>query len=490
MKRITAIIVCAMQFWSSAVFSAPYKCGTGQIFADRNQCDSFCSGESGGSLSCSELDSVSSGSPCNMSKYQGFVYSDGKTFAVTKAAVAWDTEKNTAIIRNGVDNAVIARMLSTLGISAAWIGAHDPDKSTDYNNINPSRFVWRDGSPVSYSNWGDGEPNNAFPPEYIGRIPLYGEYWAAIFPTGKWNDYGYTPDASGGSIPRLPAVVEFPGQLSCVSGTEKQPATVPGLSGMACTGQEDAEGIAPLIKCKQGLIFGTSNTGALCQEGKAACKRSEETVNRSGVFQMCTDHIVLGRLVRTGNKVNVEFKGGRSDGSYPFYNCPVNATAQANGGWYVAETFNVPSDASDIKLNYSIPTGNGCSAGNGEAYLPERPCDTNTYRGFTYVNGKTFAVTKANVNPTVLLDPNNILSKIAGIIRSQQENDAVARMKSALGLGRVSIGLYDPKPYGTYPMGVRNPDRFIWRDGTPSKETYTNWDSGEPNNSVSRNGQR
>lgn len=108
-------------------------------------------------------------------------------------------------------------------------------------------------------------------------------------------------------------------------------------------------------------------------------------------------------------------------------------------------------------------------------YPGDGACDTNTYQGFTYVNGKTFAVTKANVTWGAYKD------KLA-IIRNQEENDAVYNMVKNLSspYGTFWIGLYDPN--NTTPLNVRNPDRFYWRDGTPSSGTYTNWCSVMPDN--------
>lgn len=48
----------------------------------------------------------------------------------------------------------------------------------------PTTFAWVDGTPVTYSNWNSGEPNN------VGGIENAGE----VMPSGKWNDVPYTEE--------------------------------------------------------------------------------------------------------------------------------------------------------------------------------------------------------------------------------------------------------------------------------------------------------
>ena len=56
-----------------------------------------------------------------------------------------------------------------------------------YNDIdNEGTFVWDDGSTSTYTNWADGEPNDA-----IGNTNCVHTYH-----TGEWND-GYCPGTAG-----------------------------------------------------------------------------------------------------------------------------------------------------------------------------------------------------------------------------------------------------------------------------------------------------
>src|SRR3954471_4996661 len=55
------------------------------------------------------------------------------------------------------------------GSEVVWIGLSD--------ELNEGTFVWYDGSPVTYTNWGSGEPNNSGD-----------EDCTQIFANGTWND--------------------------------------------------------------------------------------------------------------------------------------------------------------------------------------------------------------------------------------------------------------------------------------------------------------
>ena len=71
-------------------------------------------------------------------------------------------------------------MMSTATQSGyyCWIGYNDID--------NEGTFVWDDGSTSTYTNWADGEPNDA-----IGNTNCVHTYH-----TGEWND-GYCPGTAG-----------------------------------------------------------------------------------------------------------------------------------------------------------------------------------------------------------------------------------------------------------------------------------------------------
>lgn len=72
-------------------------------------------------------------------------------------------------------------------------------------------------------------------------------------------------------------MVEFTGELACVSGRVKQTSGADNAgNGMSCAGKE-VDGIALFDKCSEGPIFGSTASGWLCPQDKTACIKSEET---------------------------------------------------------------------------------------------------------------------------------------------------------------------------------------------------------------------
>lgn len=79
---------------------------------------------------------------------------------------------NLISVQSATENADLVQALSNQGYSSnvIWIGYSDA--------ITEGSFVWYDGSPLSYSNWAPGEPNDAGGAEDCTQI----------YPNGSWND--------------------------------------------------------------------------------------------------------------------------------------------------------------------------------------------------------------------------------------------------------------------------------------------------------------
>ncbi|HEY4308833.1 MAG TPA: lectin-like protein [Pirellulales bacterium] len=79
-------------------------------------------------------------------------------------------------------------VLSTFGAYSGfqhilWIGLYDPTQQT--NPTDPAaNYVWVDGSPITYTNWDPGEPNNAFGTEFWVAM-----YYPNYHNPGAWNDW-------------------------------------------------------------------------------------------------------------------------------------------------------------------------------------------------------------------------------------------------------------------------------------------------------------
>ncbi len=79
---------------------------------------------------------------------------------------------NLISVQSAAENADLVQALANQGYSSEviWIGYSDA--------ITEGSYVWYDGSPLSYSNWAPGEPNDA------GGV----EDCTQIYPDGSWND--------------------------------------------------------------------------------------------------------------------------------------------------------------------------------------------------------------------------------------------------------------------------------------------------------------
>lgn len=96
------------------------------------------------------------------------------------AAQAWAQNYGASLIsvQSATENACIINELNTNGFGGTiWIGFND--------EANEGNFVWYDQSPVIYTHWNGGEPNNS------GN-----EDCTQIYPNGYWNDLPCTSSGS------------------------------------------------------------------------------------------------------------------------------------------------------------------------------------------------------------------------------------------------------------------------------------------------------
>jgi len=92
-----------------------------------------------------------------------------------------DNDATLASINSHLEHKFIADYLKASGLtSPIYIGLSDI--------IEESRFEWTDGSPVTYTNWDDGEPNNEYHGGYEDCVVLWLGYWQENSEF-LWNDY-------------------------------------------------------------------------------------------------------------------------------------------------------------------------------------------------------------------------------------------------------------------------------------------------------------
>ena len=250
----------------SLSFGAYYCADTGFYYSDQNLCNRYCSN------SCQVLLPKESGLSCDTQRFEFFIYNPQtrKTVAITKGVGFWEDFQRLLVVEDASDNEAGRQLVEYTGAESAWIGLFDPNKTQSFNSVNPERFVWWNGRPVSYQNWRIGEPNNVVFDEDIGVVPILGEFWVEMYPDGTWNDEGYHKYFGGDYKPRQRALVMFEGQLDCVSGVpQKQQTTTQDMVSLFCSGQ------TPCYLCTDGNEIKRCDLGSnnqwLCPLGRVQC---------------------------------------------------------------------------------------------------------------------------------------------------------------------------------------------------------------------------
>lgn len=228
--------------------AAPYLCrNNNATYQTQAHCNTDCG------TSCEELDPLSSGTSgsCDMANFEGFVYSNNITYAITKSKQFWTDTANLALPKDEQINAVLKGIASYYG-GNAWIGVYDPLKSSNYNSVDPSRFKLSNGIALTYSNWSNGQPDNKLDNADIGVMAINGEHWVYIQSDATWLDDGYHAIYGGDNKPKRKALVEWSGPLDCVSGTPK--STTSNTNGYYC-----GDGTGNVAECTMGSVPSSSN---------------------------------------------------------------------------------------------------------------------------------------------------------------------------------------------------------------------------------------
>lgn len=101
----------------------------------------------------------------------------GDCYALTSGPLTWHEAEAEAVSYGGHlvavnDAAENAWLVATFGADRMWIGFND--------EASEGSFVWSNGDPVTYTNWGAGEPND-----------ITHEDWTVMnwYADGGWNDW-------------------------------------------------------------------------------------------------------------------------------------------------------------------------------------------------------------------------------------------------------------------------------------------------------------
>ncbi len=228
--------------------AAPYLCrNNNATYQTQAHCNTDCG------TTCEELDPLTSGTSgsCDTANFEGFVYSNNVTYAITKSTQFWTDTANLALPKDEQINAVLKGIASYYG-GNAWIGVYDPLKSSNYNSVDPSRFKLSNGIALTYSNWSSGQPDNKLDNADIGVTAINGEHWVYMQSDATWLDDGYHAIYGGDNKPKRKALAEWSGPLDCVSGTPK--STTSNTNGYYC-----GDGVGNVAQCTMGSVPSSSN---------------------------------------------------------------------------------------------------------------------------------------------------------------------------------------------------------------------------------------
>jgi hypothetical protein len=279
--------------------AAPYLCPANNVvYSQQSDCSALCSD------TCQELvpSSNQSSGTCNTSSYQGFVFFNGKTYALTKNKGFWEDFPNTAVVSDESIRSVLVNLMLRYSILDAWIGLYDPQKSQTFGTVDPSRFVWRDSTQSTFFAWASGQPDNRVESTDIGKVSILGEHWVYMDSSGSWYDDGYHASYGGDYKPMRYALVEWNGALDCVNGEpQNQQSTNQDLVDVYCNGETPCylcgDGNETVDRCSLGNVYNSSNQDWLCPIEKTACAQSVQC--KSG-----TDYRAdLGKCVATPTPV-------------------------------------------------------------------------------------------------------------------------------------------------------------------------------------------
>jgi hypothetical protein len=307
--------------------------------------------------------------------YKGFVYSANTdtTYALTAAGYGVDTLVNNtgyttrgAVITGQADNDVAA-MLTRYYNTRSWIaaeaitsyfcsnGTYYFDSATcssncaggtcaqavnlaNYNTIDPARFFWVNGNPLSYTNFASGEPGNTVTLQdtQAGLSPL-GEYWIEMGTDGLWYDAGkHATDP----VHAEPIIVQFKGALDCVNGATLPPQGTNSLSGSICG--KSANGQLTPSDFKQCIAAGG---GYLCPIDLTSCQPVTTTYPATATLSGGVNYTVLVCKDIFGGNLSVSggvCPGGTGTAGYlaaTSFSGSVQACANALGGGFYGSAY-------------------------------------------------------------------------------------------------------------------------------------------------------
>lgn len=378
--------------------------------------------------------------------------SQAQAFAQTLGA-------NLVSIQSGAENACILSSLNAMNQTGViWIGFSD--------EVQEGTFVWYDQSPITYTNWAPGEPNQSGNEDCV-----------QIYPTGAnpgtWNDLPCNTNNSKSIIEvnLCPVVSAGPDIAVCVGSTANLLASN-ALFGSSPYTYEWSNG--PMVQPNP-VAPTTQTTYIVTTTDRYDCEASDTVVVSVNPLP----------AVSAGPDVVV----------CPQQSVTLSGSGAVNYVWTSPVVNGVPFLPATSSQNYVVTgtDGNGCvntDTVNVSIELvgcPNFPntylCDIDSIRSAFSNAGCVEMATCVSECSIYFLNPQQMTGSQAQAfaqtlganlvsVQSAAENACILTSLVALGYGTgdvVWIGFSDEVQEGT----------FVWYDQSPV--TYTNWAPGEPN---------
>lgn len=261
-----------------------------------NNCDEIAIRQAFTAAGCAELETCIS--TCSM-----YFYNPQSLSGSAAQAFAQSLGANLVSIQSAAENACIINALNTKGFGGIiWIGFNDEEQE--------GSFVWYDQSPVTYTNWAPGEPNNSGGNEDCTQI----------YPNGQWND--------------LPCNI---GNSASVIEVNLCPQTVITNTGLICQGNTASLTASTILGSHPyNYVWSNSATGNITNVSPTA--NSSYSVTATDRYQ-CT-----ASANTTVNVYDVNISAG-NDKAYCF-----GGSAQLDGSGTARFEWNPTTDLSDPNI--------------------------------------------------------------------------------------------------------------------------------------------
>jgi len=316
--------ICPCEFGTN-----PYGCNDP---LNLNNCDAAQIRAAFSAAGCVEIFSCMSSCSMYFLNPQPLSGTDAQTFAQGLGA-------NLISIQNAAENQCIIDDLNDKGESGViWIGFSD--------ELVEGTYVWYDQSPVVYTNWAAGEPNQSGNEDYV-----------QIYPNGQWNDLAFSGSAKSIIEVNLCPIVDAGIDQTICSGTPTTITASNTLFGSFPYTYQWTNGaltqstsVSPIVTTTYGVVS-TDRYNCLAADTIVVTVYDNPTVTVSSNSLVCDAAIVA----------TTNFTSPTLNTTFDWTNDNINIGLAASGTGDIASFIATNTTTSPITANITVtPTANGC----------------------------------------------------------------------------------------------------------------------------------